>query len=70
MSHPTEEEYDSACVIERWAIGEEGERREAARRSILACGESAIEAARYARRSVMKALAAVDRAIDVLGLDA
>lgn len=66
----TPEEYDAAAIIERWAIGEEDDRREAARALILARGESAIQAAGYARRSVMDAVAAVSRAIDVLGLDA
>lgn len=68
MATPTPEQYDAACILERWATAEEGERREISRRILLDGGWSAQDAANHARASVCHAVAAVERSIEALGL--
>lgn len=68
MPMPTPEEYNAACILERWATGEEGDRRETSRRIILDGGMSAQQSANYARASVMDSVRDVQNAIDALGL--
>lgn len=65
---PTPEEYDAACILERWAIGDEDQARERSRQIILAGGFSAQQVAEHARAAVAQAVVAVERSIATLGL--
>lgn len=68
MPQPTPEEYSAACILERWAIGDEDAARERSRQVILAGGATAQDVADHARRAVAAAIVAVERAIETLGL--
>jgi threonine dehydrogenase-like Zn-dependent dehydrogenase len=70
MTRPTPEQYEAAALIERLAIGDEGEQRERSRALILRGGETARIAAEMARRAACDRVVAVSRAIETLGLDA
>lgn len=68
MPQPTPEEYTAACLLERWAIGDEGDQREQSRLIILAGGPSAQNVADHARRELTSQAATLQRAIETLGL--
>lgn len=66
---PTPEQYEAAALLERLAIGDDGERREVSRQIILDGGASARQVAHEARAVICGEVAKVERAIRTLGLE-